>query len=126
MKVERFRNAMVGRAIELHLVGDEALQRIGEVGARRIENCHVIEPGGAGRRRLASRTLPGVEANVVVVAAGGHESRLLAIHLLQFEAEHAAIEVEGPLDVGHLEVNMANARAGRDRGGGNHEHASLL
>ncbi len=57
---------------------------------------------------------------MVVIAAGGHEGRLAAIHLLQLEAEDAAIEVQRPLDVRHLQVDMADARAGRDRGRGGH------
>src|SRR4051794_30053794 len=74
------------------------------------------------RRRSASASaapaLPGVEADVVVVAAGRDEGGLGAIALHQREAEHAAIEIEGALDVGDLEVDVADPGAGRDGAGG--------
>ena len=77
----------------------------------------MVEAGGAGRRRMAALALPGVEADVVVVVAGGDEGGVLAVARLQLEAEHAAIEGERPLDVGDLEMGVADADAGIDRPG---------
>ena len=114
MQVERFRDAVVGSAVERHIVRGKPLQRIGQVGAGGIEDRHVEQPRGAGRRRRSALALPGVEADVVVIAARRDEGGLPAIHLLQFEAEHAAIEIQRPLEVGDLQVNMADARSGRD------------
>src|SRR6185369_12955644 len=78
-----------------------------------VEDRRMIEAGGAGRRWVAAFALPGVEPDVVVIAAsrdegsawpaGGHG-----------EAEHAAIEVERPLQIGHLQVHMADAHPGVD------------
>ena len=52
---------------------------------------------------------------MVMVAAGRDEGGLGAVALGQLEAEHAAVEGERPLEVGHLEVDVADARAGVDR-----------
>ena len=52
---------------------------------------------------------------MVVVAAGRDEGRLVAEALLQLEAEHAAVEVERAVDVGDLEVDVADVDAGVDR-----------
>ena len=52
---------------------------------------------------------------MVVVAAGRDERRLVAEALLQLEAEHAAVERERAIDVGHLEVDVADVDAGVDR-----------
>ena len=95
--------------------GDQPPQRVGEVGARRIENGQVIEPGRAWRRRRAAGALPGVETDVVMVAAGGNERRLGAVALGELETQHAAIESERPIEVGHLEVDMTDFGFGRYR-----------
>jgi hypothetical protein len=52
---------------------------------------------------------------VVVIAAGGNERRLRAITLGQFETENVAIEAKRALEVGHLQMDVADASAGIDR-----------
>jgi hypothetical protein len=52
---------------------------------------------------------------VVVVAAGGDEGGVGAPTLHQLEAEEAAVEVEGAVDVGDLEVDVADVDAWVDR-----------
>src|SRR5436853_5269436 len=59
--------------------------------------------------------MPGVEADVVVIAASGNESRIVAQALLQLEAEHPAVEVQGPIDVGDFEMDVADVDTGVDR-----------
>ena len=74
----------------------------------------MVEPGVALRRRRAAAALPGVEADVVVVASGGQKRRLVAELLLQLEAEHAGVEGDRPVEVGDLEVDMPDPGSGRD------------
>jgi hypothetical protein len=45
---------------------------------------------------------------VVVVAAGGDERRLITHPLLELESENAAVEVDRPLDVGDLQMHVAD------------------
>lgn len=75
----------------------------------------MIEPGRAMRRRRAALSLPGVQGEVVVVAAGCEKCRLAAIALLQLEAENAGVESERPVEVGDLEVDMPDTGARMDR-----------
>ena len=49
-----------------------------------------------------------------MVAAGGNERGLRAILLHELEAEHADVEIERARQVGHLQVDMADAGAGGD------------
>ena len=77
-----------------------------------------MEQPGAARRRRGRPRVPGVQADVMVVAAGGDEGRFIAQPLLQLEAEHAAVEVERAVDVRHFEVDVADVDAGVDRRGG--------
>ena len=52
----------------------------------------------------------------MVIAASRNECRAGAQPLLQLEAEHAAIETERAVEIGHLQVHMPNPRAGNDGG----------
>ena len=53
---------------------------------------------------------------MVMIAAGRDEGRARTVTLDQLEAEHAAIEGERAVDVGDLQVHMADPGAGIDRG----------
>ena len=97
-------------------------------GPGRVAQCHVMQAGHAvGLGRPAGR-LPGVEAEVVVVAAGGQEEDVagaapagdVAPLRHDVEAEHADIEVAHAVDVGRAQVDVADRHAGVDgvRGGG--------
>ena len=50
----------------------------------------------------------------MVVSAGGDERGLRAVALHELETENAAVEAEGAVEVGDLEMNMADAGAGGD------------
>ena len=50
-----------------------------------------------------------------MLAAGGDEGGLIFEARLYLEAEHAAIEAERALDVGHLEMDVADVHARVDR-----------
>ncbi len=75
------------------------------------------KPGCAARRRRAAFALPGIETDVVVIAACGDERRLAAIALLQLEAEYACVEGERPVEIGagHRDVVESSRPCGRDR-----------
>jgi hypothetical protein len=50
----------------------------------------------------------------MVVAACGDECSLVAHARLLLEAEHADVERKGTVDVGHLQVDVADVDAGID------------
>ena len=51
---------------------------------------------------------------MMVVAARRGKRRALTITLGQFEAEHAAVEAEGAVKVGDLQVDVTDPYAGID------------
>ena len=51
----------------------------------------------------------------MVVAAGRDEGGLRAVALHQREAEHAAVEAERAIEIGDLQVYVADAGAGGNR-----------
>ena len=114
-QIKRLVRTVVAGAVERNPRCDEAAKRVGKRGAGRIEDGGVVEAGRSGGRRRATFAFPGVDAEMVVVAAGREEGGLRAITGGQLEAEHAAIEGKRALDVGHLEVDMADAGIGIDR-----------
>jgi hypothetical protein len=59
--------------------------------------------------------VPGIEADVVVVAARRDEGSFVADPLLQLEAEDPGVEVERPVEVGDFEMDVADVDAGIDR-----------
>ena len=91
------------------------MQRIGQRGAGRIEYRGVKQAGRARRRRMAAFAFPGVQPDVVVIAAGRNERRAGAQSLHDLEAEHAAIKSQRAIEIGHLEMNMPDAGSRDDR-----------
>ena len=116
-EVEGFADAVVGGAFELDVGVEEAAERAAELGASGIEDGEVVEAGGAGRGWAAAEALPGVDADVVVVAAGGEECGGVADALRDVEAEDAVVEGECAVEVGDAEVDVADAGLGMDGGG---------
>lgn len=55
----------------------------------------------------------------MMIAAGGNERGLRAEALRKLETEHAAAEAKSAVEIGDLEVNVANAGLGMD---GRHGH----
>src|SRR5713101_5561691 len=113
-QVERLAHAVVRGAVERNAGLDQAAERIRERGARRIEDREMIEPGGSGWRRRSAQTLPGVERDVMMIAAGRDEGGAAA-PLRELEAEHAAIELQRPLEIGDLQMHMADPDPAIDR-----------
>ncbi len=69
----------------------------------------VVEPCVAGRGWGGAQAFPGVEADVVVIAPRREKSRALAYARLDREAQHLGVEGYGAVEIGHLEMDMADA-----------------
>ncbi len=109
-EVERLADAVVGGAFERDARADETAECVGQLGASGVDDREVVETGGSGTGRRATLALPGVEADVVMVAAGGEKCGAGADALGDLEAEDIAVEGEGAIEVGHLEMDVADAR----------------
>jgi hypothetical protein len=114
-KVERLADAMVGSAVEANPRLQHAAQRIGQLRAGRVEDRRVVQPGRAGGRRRAAKTFPGVQSDVVMVAAGREKRCARTVALRQLESEHVTIEPQRAIEIGHLQVHVANTDACMDR-----------
>jgi hypothetical protein len=118
VEVEGLADAVVGGPVERDVGGEEAAEGVGQGCACGIEDGEVVEAGGAGWGRLAAEGLPGVEADVVVVAAGGEEGGGVAHAQGDVEAEDAVVEGEGAVEVSDAEVDVTHAGLGMDGGRG--------
>jgi len=113
--IDRLADAVVGCAAERDARLREPPQRIGERAPVGVADRDVKEAGAPHRGRRCSFRVPGIEADVVVVTTGGDESGVVTDPLLQLEAEHAAVEVQRPVELGHFEMHVADVDAGVDR-----------
>ena len=91
-KVKSFADAVIRGAFEGDSSFDEAAQGVGEFGASGIKNGEMIKASGASGRWRSAGAFPGVEANMMVIAASGKEGGLVAIALGDFKSEDVAIE----------------------------------
>jgi len=58
--------------------------------------------------------LPGIQAKMMMITSGGNKCGLIAILLHQLEAQQVAVEIQRSVEVGYLEVYMADAGVGGD------------
>jgi hypothetical protein len=87
----------------------EAAESVGKFRAGRIKNGQMIKSGGMGRRRRSTGAFPSVEADVMVIAPGGKECRLVSVALGNVESKDVMVKGKGAVEVGHLQMNMANS-----------------
>src|SRR5712692_7262774 len=92
----------------------EASKGVTQRGSRRVEDRDVIQAGRAGGRGRADFRLPRVEAEVVVIAACRQEQRVWHAkdHV---KSKDVDIEVVHAVDVGCLEVDVADSGSRSDR-----------
>jgi hypothetical protein len=113
-EVERLADPMVRGPLKWDSGAGESLEGVGQIPSSRVEDCDVVEACTGRGRRAAVFALPGVESDMVVIAAGGKEYRVLSISLGYLKTENALIESQRALEVSHLKVDVSDAGAGSD------------
>ena len=107
-RIDGLADAMIRCATEPDPGLDQLLDRLGQVSPRRIPDRQVIQAGVTGRRRPAPFAMPRVQADVMMVSAGGHERRLRTVPLRELETQHTDIEPERPFEVRDLEMDVTD------------------
>ncbi len=87
----------------------------GQGGTVGIENREMVKPGRPLGRARGAAACPGVEPDVMMVAAGRHENGVGAIAGRDFEAQDIAVELQSAIQVAHGQVNVADSGARIDR-----------
>ena len=105
-QIKRLADAVIAGAVERNAGLHHAMQRVRQRRAGGVEDRGVEQPGGARRRRMAAFAFPGVEADVMMIAAGRNERRGRAHPLHDLKAEHAAVKPERAFEIGDLEMDM--------------------
>jgi hypothetical protein len=100
---------MIGGTFERNVGGKETAEGVRQFGAGRIKYGQMIQAGSSGRWRGTTGAFPGVEADVVMVAASGKKSGLAAEALGEFKTQNIAIKSERAVKVRDLEMDMADA-----------------
>jgi phosphoketolase len=63
---------------------------------------------------MAAFAFPGVQPDVMMIAAGRNKRRTVTHALHQLETEHPAIERQRAIEIGDLEMHMPDPRTGYD------------
>src|SRR5262249_30168409 len=90
-------------------------QRVGKFGAGGVKNCQAIQAARSRRWGRSAFALPGVQADVVVISAGGEECGAVAVALGDVEPEDVAIEADRAFEVSNPQMNVPDARLRMDR-----------
>src|SRR5215210_2198821 len=107
--------AVVGRAVDPPAVVEQALESSGQVSPLRVVDGEVIEPGRPRRWRRSTQALPGIEPDVVVIPTCREKGGLVAKAGDELETETAPVEVDGAIEISHLEMDVADAGSRRYR-----------
>ena len=76
------------------------------------EDGEVVQPGGARRGSRGPAACPGVEADVVMIAAGREEHGIGAVPRCHLEAQNVPIECERAVEIGYGQMHVADAGLG--------------
>lgn len=72
----------------------------------------MVQSGRSRRRWGTIGTLPGVQTDVMVVAASRDKRSLIAVSLSKFKAQYVAVKSQRPFQIGNLQMNVADADPG--------------
>jgi hypothetical protein len=99
---------MVGCAFERNVRSYETAQGVAQFSPGWIRDGYVVKTRCPRGWRRTFETFPRVQADVMMITAGGQKRRLLAKPLRQFEPKHTAIEINRTLKIGHFQMNVAD------------------
>src|SRR4029453_15263819 len=98
------------RNVRLH----QASKGLGQGGAGRIQNREMIKAGCALLRWRPIAAFPGIEPNVMMITARGNKRCFFAKALCELEPKNAAVKIERPLQISHLQMHMPDVHARTD------------
>ena len=107
-QVKRFAHAVIRGAIEGNAGPLHAHQRIGQFRPRGIKNRGVKKPRASRWRRRTAQAFPRIQAEVMMIPASRNKRRASTEALRQLEAKDATIKCQRALQVGDLEMHMAD------------------
>ncbi len=105
VQIKREVCAVVVVAVDLPAAVQQPPEGIGEIAPGRIVDGEMIEPGRSSLRRFATSAFPSIQSDVVVIPARG-QKRGAAQMVEQIETEYIAIELDGAVEIGDLEMDM--------------------
>ena len=109
---------MVGRAGQGVIRRGQLPDGLRQIGPRGVENGGVVQPGPVLPGGRATQAVPGIEPDVVMVAAGRNERCLVAEALHELETQNALVKSQGFIQIRNPQVHVADARLGRRHVGG--------
>ena len=89
-------------------------QRARQLGPRGVQDGRVVQPRALLARRRPAQAVPGIEPDVVVVAAGRNKRRLVAEPLHDLKAQNVAVKAQEPCQCPSLANGRGRCASGRD------------
>lgn len=126
VEVNRLGYAMIRRAPDGVVRVDEALEGYRQIAAGGVQNRRMKQPRRLCRSRLGAFTLPRIQADVVVVAARRDKRRLVTLHRSQLKTRQITVKPQRPVEVGYFQMDMPNARLGRNGVGCRHKPVTFV
>ena len=115
VEVERLAHRVIGGAGQRHLVARHMHHPARQIGARRHQECGVIEARGARVVGLGVGAMLEMEERHVARA----ERRAVLAAVEHGKAEHVAVKAGKPGKIAHFEADRADMQRGAAREGGN-------
>lgn len=107
--VNGFRDPMIRKSSERISRFHQAFQDRSQISADRKQNGCVKKSGRALRSRRCIFAVPGIQANMVMVATCRKKNSISSIPLSDLKAQQVLVEFQRSRDIGHFEVHMTNA-----------------
>src|SRR5436305_13939022 len=98
---------MVACALERNVRLHQASKSLRQGGAGRIQNREMIEAGCARWWWRPVTALPSVKSDMMMITARGNKRCVFAVSLCQLKSENAAVKIERPLQISHLQIQIA-------------------
>ncbi len=108
MKIDGLVGTVIGSAVNGPATLQQAFEGDGQLLTRRVVDGEVVEAGHTAGGWGTATASPRVQADVVVVATRRQEGCLVPQTRHQVEAHYVAVEPNGPLQVGDLEVHVTD------------------
>src|SRR5256884_9644583 len=102
---------MIACALERNVRLHQASKSLRQGCAGRIQIREMIEAGCTlwWWRRVTA--LPSVKSDMMMITARGNKRRFFAVSLCQLKSENAAVKIERPLQISHLQMHMPDVHA---------------
>src|SRR5580704_2285125 len=117
IQINGFRNTVIRHAGQRIIRFYQTFQDKSQILPGRVKNGGMEKTGGTLWCGWSIFTVPGVQANMMMIASGRNENGICSIPLHDLETEQILVEFQRPGNVRHLQMNVTDTSGGGNRVG---------